>query len=221
MIVSCENKSNFSAKNIFGNLEMRWRSVILFAVAAGVYTGAVMLFSILKDTSFQDIGVSYEWWVIFAVAIVVNCEKNWEAMLKCFVFFLISQPLVYVVQILFGSLAWNMGWYYYRAIWLPATFLTLPGGFIAYYCKKQNLLGAVILGLGNTLQAVLGVHYFGQAISDFPHHLLSGIVCFGSIFFMSFQIQRVKKYRLVAILLAFALTAVLLLLAKAAGIIII
>ena len=217
MSVSCEKKSISPVRNIFGNLEMRWRSVIMLAIAAGVYTGAVMLFSILKDTSFQDIGVSYEWWVIFAVAIVVNCEKNWEAMLKCFVFFLISQPLVYVVQILFGSLTWDMGWYYYRAIWLPETFLTLPGGFIAYYCKKQNLLGAVILGLGNTLQAVLGVHYFGQAISDFPHHLLSGIVCFGSIFFMSFQIQREKKYRLVAILLAFALTAVLLLLAKMTG----
>ena len=36
---------------------MSWLSVVLFAVAAGVYTGAVMLAGVLKDTSFQDIGI--------------------------------------------------------------------------------------------------------------------------------------------------------------------
>lgn len=204
-------------KRLFGNLKMSWLSVILFAAVAGVYTGAVMLFDVLKETSFQDIGISYEFWVIFAVIVVVNCNKNWEAMLKCFVFFLISQPLVYAVQILFNTLSFDMGWYYYSSIWLPATFLTLPGGLIAYYCKKQNLLGAVILGIGNTLQAVLGIHYFTQAVQDFPHHILSGIVCFVSIFLMSFQIQKKKKYRLVSILLALVSATVLVLLAKATG----
>ncbi len=187
-------------KHIFGKLRMRWGAVLLFAAAAGIYTGAVMCFDFLKDTSFQDIGISYEWWVIFAVIIVVNCDKSWEAMLKCFVFFLISQPLVFAVQILFETLTLDMGWYYYRSIWLPATFLTLPGGFVAYYCKKQNVLGAVILGLGNTLQAVYGVVYFAQAVRSFPHHLLSSIVCFASIFVMSFQIQQEKKNRLISIL---------------------
>ena len=192
---------------IFGKLKMRWYAVVLFAIAAGIYTGAVMCLDALKDTSFQDIGISYEWWVIFAVIIVVNCDKSWEAMLKCFVFFLISQPLVFAVQILFGTLAPEMGWYYYRSIWLPATFFTLPGGFIAYYCKKQNILGAVILGLGNTIQATLGVYYAAQAFRSFPHHLLSSLVCFGSIFFMSLQIQREKKNRLIALLIPLILTA--------------
>ncbi len=212
------NKKSFVLiRNLFGNLKMRWLFVVAFAVAAGVYTGAVMLFDCLKDTSFQDIGISYEWWVIFAVIIVVNCRKNWEAMLKCFVFFLISQPLVYAVQMLFGELTADLALYYYLGIWLPATFLTLPGGFIAYYCQKQNALGAVVLGLGNTIQTVFGVHYLASAISDFPHHILSGVVCFGSIFLMSFQIQKEKKYRLISILLPFVLTVVLLLLAKATG----
>lgn len=206
-----------SVKKLFGNLKMSWCSVILFAVVAGVYTGAIMLIDLLSDTSFQDIGISYECWVIFAVVIVVNCEKNWEAMLKCFVFFLISQPLVFAVEVLFGSLSLDMAWYYYGSIWLPATFLTLPGGFIAYYCKKQNLLGAVILGLGNTIQAMLGVHYLGQTVSDFPHHLLSCILCFCSIFLMSFLIHKEKKYRFTSILLAFILTATVVVLAKMTG----
>ncbi len=196
---------------------MWWPAVILFAAAAGIYTGMVMCSDILKNTSFQDIGISYEWWVIFAVIVVVNCDKSWEAMLKCFVFFLISQPLVFAVQILFGTLTPDMGWYYYRNIWLPATFLTLPGGFIAYYCKKQNVLGAVILGLGNTIQAVFGVHYFAQAILNFPHHLLSSVVCFASIFLMSFQIQQEKKNRLISILTPAVLTAIILILCKISG----
>ena len=54
---------------------MNWWFVILFAAVTGIYTGAIMTLDILKDTSFQDIGISYEWWVIFAVVIVANCGK--------------------------------------------------------------------------------------------------------------------------------------------------
>ncbi len=191
-------------------LRMSWPMVILFAVAVGLYTGQIMLIDSLKDTSFQDIGISYEWWVIFAIFLVVHCEKSWEAMLKCFVFFQISQPLVYIVEMLFGSLTMDMAWYYYRNIWLPATILTIPGGFIAYHCKKQNLIGAVILGLGNTLQIALGISYFAQAISHFPCHLLSGVVCFASVGVMSFRLQKKKWNRLIALVLPLVLAAALL-----------
>lgn len=204
-------------ERIFGKLRLHWGAVVLFATVTGIYTGLVMLFDILKDTSFQDIGISYEWWVVFAVVIVVNCDKSWEAMLKCFVFFLISQPLVFVVQILLGDLTFSKGWYYYRCIWLPATFLTLPGGFIAYYCKKQNMIGAVILGIGNTIQAALGIYYLAQAVRSFPNHLLSGIVCIASIFLMSFQIQEKKKNRLISILIPVVCTVVVVVLCKISG----
>ena len=192
-------------KRLFGELNMNWLAVILFAAIAGIYTGGILLVDFLKDTSFQDIGISFEWWVIFAVIIVVNCRKNWEAMLKCFVFFLLSQPLVYAVQVLFGDLSPDKALYYYRAIWFPMTLLTLPGGFIAYYCKKQNVPGAVILGIGNAIQALMGVYYASQAVSDFPHHLLSCLVCFGSIFLMTFQIQKSKKCRIISLLIPLAL----------------
>lgn len=204
-------------KRIFGGLNMTWPKMILFAMATGIYTGLVMLVPFLHDTSFQDIGISYEWWVVFAVIVVVNCNKSWEAMLKCFVFFLISQPLVYLVEILFGALAPDMGWLYYRSIWFPMTMLTLPGGFIAYFCKKQNVLGAVILGLGNTIQAFMGLHYFGTAVKHFPYHLLTALFCVASIFVMSFLIQKERKNRLISILLSILLLAALVVYAKMSG----
>lgn len=204
-------------KRIYGNWKMSWVTVILFAVITGVYTGLVMTVPFLKDTSFQDIGIGFEWWVIFAVLVVVNCKKGWEATLKCFAFFLISQPLVYLVQILLGCLSWELGLYYYRAIWLPMTFLTLPGGFIAYFCKKQNALGGIVLGLGNTIQAIMALSYFGSAIKQFPHHLISGIVSFVSILIMSFYIQEKRKNQLIAIMLPILLTAAICVWAKMNG----
>lgn len=203
-------------KKLYGGLKMSWLTVILFAVIAGVYTGAIMLVPALENTSFQDIGISYEWWVIFAVIVVVNCRKNWEAMLKCFVFFLISQPLIYGVEVVFGSLPVSQAVYYYR-IWLMPTILTIPGGFIAYYCKKQNLFGSVILGLGNTIQGIMGVHYAGTAARNFPHHLLSVLVCFGSIIWMSFFIQKKARNRLVSILVPVILVTIIAILAKMTG----
>ena len=196
---------------------MSWWKVLLFAVAVGVYTGVVMMIPVLENTSFQDIGITYEWWVIFAVIIVVNCNKSWEAMLKCFVFFLVSQPVIFGVEVIFGHLALDQAWYYLSTIWLIEIILTLPGGFIAYFCKKQNLLGSVILGLGNTIQAGLALHYLGTTIQHFPHHLLSGIVCIASIFVMSFFIQKQKKYRLVSILLPVVLVAAIVVYAKITG----
>lgn len=204
-------------KRLFGNIEMKWLAVIIFAVITGIYTGAVMLFPVLKDTSFQDIGISYEWWVIFAVIIVVNCDRGWKAMLKCFVFFLVSQPLVYAVEVLFGALDIDRAFYYYRTIWLPVTFLTLPGGFIAYFCKKQNILGSVILGLGNTIQMFLAVTYLSAAVRDFPHHLLSGIICVVSVFVFSLCIQKQTVNRLISLLLPVLLTGALIVIGISSG----
>ncbi len=212
-----ENIVKKTMEKIYGNLKMSWPVVIIFAIAAGVYTGAIMLVPALKDTSFTDIGAFVEWWVIFAVIIVTNCKKNYEAMLKCFVFFLISQPLIYAVEILFGTLTVDLAWQYYRNMWLPATILTLPGGLIAYYCKKQNSLGAIILGVGNTFQIVMGASYIVKTIKDFPHHILSAVVCFASILIMSFGIQKEKKNRLISILIPVALLIIVFVFMKLTG----
>ena len=198
-------------KHLFKKLNITWLSVIIFAIIIGIYTGSVMMITSLKDTSFQDIGISYECWLIFAVIIVVICKKNYEAMLKCFVFFLISQPLIYLTQVVCGTLSLDLALYYYKSIWFLPTLLTLPGGFIAYYCKKQNLLGSIILGIGNTIQTVLGIHYLYQAIDRFPNHLLSSIISFASIIIMTLAIQKDKHNRIITFVVTFILTAAILL----------
>jgi len=204
-------------KNPFYSIKMSWLKVIIFSVLIGVYTGLIMLVPSLKNTSFQDIGISYEWWVVFAVLIVTNCEKSYEAMLKCFAFFLISQPLVYITEVLLGSLSFSLAKTYYLTIWLPATLLTIPGGFIAYFCKKQNPLGAVVLGLGNTIESVFGVYYIKEAITDFPYHLLSGIYCFCFIALMSLCIMKKAKYRIISVVIPVILTLLLIVFAKVTG----
>ncbi len=209
-------KENIFDKIFFG-INMTWKKIILFAVIIGVYTGLIMMVPFLEDTSFKDIGISYEWWVVFAVIIVVNCKRNTEAMIKCFVFFLISQPLVYLVQVLCGSLSINLALNYYFNIWLPATFLTLPGGITAYYCKKQNLTGSIILGMGNTIQFVLGLYYFSVCIKNFPNHLLSTIVCFASSFIMNFFIQKENKYRIISIFIPIFLSLTVFIFARLTG----
>ncbi len=201
-------------KRLFGGLRVSWLQVILFAIAAGVYTGVMLLIPATADTSFRDIGIYFEWWVLFAVIVVVNCKHNWEAMLKCFTFFLISQPVIYGVEICFGKMTLERAWLYYRQWWLPMTFLTLPGGLIAYYSKKQNALGSVILALGNTLQLLQGCYYTICTIFAFPRHLLSALFCFASVIVMSFSIQRKKRYRRLTLLLSLLFTAAILLLMK-------
>lgn len=84
----------------FGGLPMTWPIVCGFAVIIGIYVGVINQIPILHDTSFQDVAVTLEWWVLFAVLIVSNCKSAREAGLKCLVFFLISQPVIYLVSCL-------------------------------------------------------------------------------------------------------------------------
>ncbi len=193
-------------KKIFGTKTMSWPVLLLFAAAAGLYTGLVLSVPALEGTSFQDIGVSYEWWVIFGVIVAVHSPKSWSSALRCFVFFLISQPIIYGVRVLVGAITVDMA-VYYLGIWGVQILLTLPGGFIAYFCKKQTALGAVILGLGNAIIAVMGASYFAKMPSVFPYHLLTVLVCLASIIVMTFCIQKKKANRIIALAVPFALTA--------------
>lgn len=142
----------------FGGLPMTWPIVCGFAVIIGIYVGVINQIPIMHDTSFQDVAVTLEWWVLFAVLIVSNCKSAREAGLKCLVFFLISQPVIYLVEL--PAIGLDKALYYYTSIWLPVSLLTLPGGAIAFLAKRQNALGAAILGVGNTIVALMGVSYF-------------------------------------------------------------
>ena len=108
---------------------MSWPVVIAMAVALGVWT-ALMAMLVPDGNSFHDIAVTAEWWVLPAIIIIVNCKKPWEAALKVFAFFLVSQPLVYLIQVPFNSMGWGLFQYY--PYWFKITLLTLPGGFIGW-----------------------------------------------------------------------------------------
>ena len=198
---------------LFGGLRMSWPAVVLFGVGAGLYAGVMGSIGPLEPTSLHDICVTMEWWVIFAFVIATNCEKGWECALKTFVFFLVSQPLIYAVEVLAGTLVLDRAIYYYTAIWGPATLLTLPGGLVAHLIGRQDPLGAVVLGLGDTLMVVTGCSYVVKLLQQPPFHLLTVILCFGSVVVMTLAIQKEKRNRIVSfatIVVAFVALMVLL-----------
>lgn len=185
---------------LFGSIKMTWWKVIVFAIVIGVIVGLLMCVPSLYDTSFRDIGITHEWWVLFALIVVVNCHKSYEAAFKCFLFFLISQPVIYGIEVLMHHITLADAWHFYYPNWFIQTLLTLPGGFIAYFCKKQNPFGAIVLGIGNTLEVLMGIYYGSAMIKNFPHHLLTTIFCFFVVVITNIYIQKTKKTRLISIL---------------------
>lgn len=204
-------------KKMFGGLNMSWLFVVLFAVGAGVYSGLMGGLRITDGTSFNDIAVSQECWVIFAFIIASNCKKGWESALKVFVFFLISQPIFYLVDIALGGISTEFAWQCYCNIWLPATMFTLPGGFIAFFIQRQDSLGWVVLGLGCTLQAFLGMSYAIQLMQNPPFHLFTVLLCFASIFVFTFAIQHDKRGRIATLSICVIAIALMLVVLQLTG----
>ena len=88
-------------KKLFGEVNMTWPKVIIFAVVTAIYTALINQVPFLKDTSFRDIAISFECWILFAIIIIVNSKSGLDSALKTFVFFLISQPLIYLIEVPF------------------------------------------------------------------------------------------------------------------------
>ena len=183
-------------KKIFGEIDLSWKKLIIFAIIAGVYTAVMALLPIVRDTSFEDISIQFEWWILFGIFIICNSKSPKDSALKCFVFFLISQPLVYLIQVPFTYMGWGIFSYYkYWFIW---TLLTLPMGFIGYYIKKNNILSAIILLPMFILLSYLGLGYLNSAIDNFPHHILSCISCFAMIIIVTLALLDKLKLRLLS-----------------------
>lgn len=110
-------------KKLFGGIELTWPKLIIFSIIMGIYT-ALMAMLVPDGNSFHDIAVTLEWWILPTILIIVNTKKPLEAALKTFVFFLISQPLVYMIQIPFNSMGWSLFNYY--PYWLKNHASNLP-----------------------------------------------------------------------------------------------
>lgn len=178
-------------KKLFGGIDLNWKKLIIFAIITAVYTATMAILPITADTSFRDIAASFEWWILFGVIIICNSKSNLDSALKCFVFFLISQPLIYLLQVPFSWQGWNLFSYYkYWFIW---TLLTIPMGYIGYYIKKDNIFSVIILLPMLILLSIIGIGFFSSTLENFPHHLLSGIFCFIAITLIILGVLNKKK----------------------------
>ena len=196
---------------IFGGIRMTWKRLILFAVVSGIITGLIALLT-PDNNSIHQIAVTLEAWIVLAIIVAVNCDRPLDAALKTFVYFLISQPLVYLVQVPFSRLGFGL-FSYYWPYWFIWTVATLPGGFIAWYIRKDNIPAALILSVALGALVWFGTDYLKTFISSFPRYLLAMLFCYGMVPVLILAILHRKQPRLIAAGIALLVLAVSLFLA--------
>ena len=183
-------------RKIFGEINLTWPKIIIMAIIAGIYTAVMAMLPAAHDTSFSDLAVTFEVWIFFGIFIIMNSKSNLDSMLKCFVFFLISQPLIYLVQdVVNGSNLFNT---YYR-FWIGWTVACIPMGFLGYYMKKDKWWGLLIL---IPMMLFLGLQlgtYLSQTMFSFPRHILTVIFCVASLIIYPLVIFEDKKIRTVGL----------------------
>jgi hypothetical protein len=166
-------------KKIFGGIDMTWKKVIIMALASAVFTALVAIIPWFKYTSFHAIAVTFEVWILFGIIIIMNSKSNKDSALKCFVFFLISQPLIYLFQVPFSWQGWNLFSYYkYWFIW---TILCIPMGYIGYYMKKDKWWGYLILAPMILLLSYSYLTYLPLFMFSFPKYILICLFCIATM----------------------------------------
>lgn len=177
-----ENNKSFLRKltdKVYGGLNMSWLNVILFAVGTAIVTAVFLIVPIFKDTSFERMGVTFEAWIFFAVIIMANCKTPLDSALKTFVFFLISQPLIYLIQVPFSAMGWKLFGYYYN--WFLWTLLTFPMAYAGWYIRKKNWLSVVILLPILYMLTSDYVGAFRHAFHHFPRLIVTALFCLGQV----------------------------------------
>ncbi len=193
-------------RKIFGGIKMTWPVLILFAAVSGLVTGLVALL-VPDGSSFRQIAVTFEAWIVLAVIVVVNCDKPLEAACKTFVYFLVSQPLVYLVQVPFNSLGFGLFRYYYP-YWFYWTLATFPGAYIAWFIKRDSVLSALILSVALAGLVFMGSDYLRSLVADPPKFLVAALFCFGSVPLLILAVLRKRNPRLIAASIAVLALAV-------------
>ena len=180
-------------KKIFGEINLTWPKLIIISIILGVYTAIMAMLPIAKDTSFSDLTVTFEVWILFGIFIIMNSKSAKDSALKCFVFFLISQPLVYLIQDVINHSQLFITYYKYWFLW---TIACIPMGFIGYYMKKEKWWGILIL---TPILILLGEEYAGylsKVIFSFPRHLLTTIFCLVTLIIYPLVIFKNKKIKI-------------------------
>ena len=196
-------------KKLFGGINLSWPKLIVMALLAAVYGAAVCIIPGLKETSFHNSSVSFEIWILFGIFIIMNSKSNIDSALKCFVFFLISQPLIYIIQDIINGSSLVSSYYGYWFIW---TIACLPMGFIGYYLKKDKWWGLLILVPMMIILGFDSYQYFNQMLFSFPKHLLSYLFCVASLIIYPLYIFKNRINRIIGLVIGIIIIIVLLIL---------
>ncbi len=182
--------------------KMTWKKIVLLAVVSGVLTGLINCVDILQETSFTVPAVTPELWLVLALWIVLKCEAVKEAMMKTFVFFLISQPLVYLVEVPFKADGWGLFRYY--PFWGMMTVLTIPCAYLAFQIRKRNPFSTLVVSGGTAFLAYSMIYYGDAMMASFPRYLLHEIFCAVCIGVMIVKLIPGKKERVISLILTIA-----------------
>ncbi|MBR4177897.1 MAG: hypothetical protein IKR57_00945 [Bacilli bacterium] len=180
-------------KKIFGKINLTWKRIIISAIVIGTSVGLLNSVSFLYDTTITDIATFFDFWIFCGIFIIMNSKSNKDSALKCFVFFLISQPLIYLCEVPFNDMGWNL-FIYYKP-WFIWTLLCLPMGYIGYYIKKEKWYGLLILF---PIMLLLG---FGLSSSitnvkySFPKHLINTLFIIASFIVYPLALFKNKKIK--------------------------
>lgn len=116
-----------------------------------------------------------------------------------FCIFLISQPLVYIVQDLINYN--NLFMTYYR-FWVLWTIACLPMGFIGYYMKKDKWYGVAILTPILMLLGFMLNKYLSETLFYFPRHLLTTIFCVVTLILYPVVIFKDRKLKSIGLIVS-------------------
>lgn len=194
---------------IYGGLSITWPALLLFAVGSAVLTAFFLVVPAFKDSSFERVGVTVEAWIFFAVIIMSNCKKPLEAAAKTFVFFLVSQPLIYLLQVPFSWQGWGLFGYYKR--WFILTLFTFPAAYIGWYIKKRNWLSLLILSPVLGLLTEYYVQGFQSAAKHFPHLIVMAVFCLAQVLLYLFAFTKDRWQKIIGFVVPLAALLIILL----------
>ena len=194
---------------LYGGLPMTWPIVLLFAVAAAAVTAFFLIVPAFQNSSFERMGVTLEAWVFFAVLIMANCRKPLESACKTFSFFLVSQPLIYLLQVPFSWLGWGLFGYY--RYWFILTLLTFPAAYLGWYIKKRSWLSLLILSPVLCLLTYNYVYGFQSAARHFPRLLVMAVFCLAQVLLYLAAFTEKRRQRWIGFLVPLAAVLLLLL----------
>ena len=189
-------------KKIFGGINLTYSKIIIMAVLIGIYTACSLLIPITRHTSFSDLGATFEVWIFFGIFIIMNSKSPKDSAIKCFLFFLISQPIIYLVQDLVEHT--NLFMIYYPT-WFKWTILCIPMGYIGYYMKKDKWWGLLILAPILCLLAIQLNYYMSNVIFSFPRHILTVLFCILTFIIYPLFIFKNKTNKIIGLIMSIIL----------------